>query len=96
MTPGQAIGIDVGGTKIAGGIVLASTGELRIVRRIPTRPDRGSDAVLTDAVELARGLAIEAEAQKLEVRGPSLFLFSCGFQKREQRIDLSFCQHSIK
>jgi glucokinase len=57
-----AIGIDVGGTKIAGGLVDLGIGT--VVRReiVATNPERGGQAVLADAVDLARRLAAEATA----------------------------------
>ncbi len=58
-----AIGIDVGGTKIAGGLLDAESGETRFARTIPTRPERGGEAVLADAVALAEALAAKAEAE---------------------------------
>jgi glucokinase len=64
-----AIGIDAGGTKTAGGLVLRSTGEVRARRVIPTRPERGGEAVLADAVALAGELAGEARALGLKVAG---------------------------
>lgn len=52
-----AIGVDVGGTKIAAGIVSFPTAEVSQRRIIPTRPQRGAKVVLDDVVELARELA---------------------------------------
>ncbi len=49
----SAIGLDVGGTKIAGGVVTES-GRILYRRVIPTQPARGGDAVLADVVDLAR------------------------------------------
>jgi glucokinase len=51
-----ALGIDVGGTKIAAGIVDAASGAVLERRRVPTRPERGGLAVLTDCAELAAEL----------------------------------------
>ena len=50
-----AIGLDIGGTKIAG-VVLWPSG--KILRRtvIATQPKRGGEAVLTDTYDLARQL----------------------------------------
>ncbi len=58
------LGIDVGGTKIAAGVVDPATGA--IVRReiIPTEPTRGGVAVLADTLELARRL-IEAAGRRV-------------------------------
>lgn len=55
--PGQyAIGIDVGGTKIAGGIVDLATGRLTAQRQILTEYQRGGEAVLADVATMARDL----------------------------------------
>ena len=51
-----AIGIDVGGTKIAAAAVDTSTGVLLDRRRIPTLPQRGGPAVLADCAALAAEL----------------------------------------
>lgn len=56
-----AIGIDVGGTKIAAGVVDTSTGVLEARFERGTRPERGSDAVLADCVGLAQRLAAGRE-----------------------------------
>lgn len=58
-----AVGIDVGGTKIAGGLLDPVSGETRFARTIPTRPERGGEAVLADAVALAEVLAAKAAAE---------------------------------
>ena len=67
-----AVGVDVGGTKLAAARVDTLTGTILAARRAPTRPDRGADAVLADCVALAdalgpgpRGLAV------CELVGPS-------------------------
>ena len=52
-----AVGLDVGGTKIAGGLVRFPAGEVVARRRIPTRPGRPADDILADAVGMARELA---------------------------------------
>jgi len=51
-----AIGIDVGGTKIAAGVVDTSTGVVLDRRRIPSLPERGGAAVLADCAALAAEL----------------------------------------
>ncbi len=51
-----SIGIDVGGTKIAAGVVALPTGELFEKRVQPTHPERGGRAVLDDVLALAREL----------------------------------------
>ena len=56
-----AIGLDVGGTKIAGGVVDVGSGEVLKRRVIPTLPKRGGQPVLQDSLNLARELKAEAE-----------------------------------
>jgi glucokinase len=51
-----AIGIDVGGTKIAGGIVDLTTGKLTERQQIPTDYHRGGDAILVDVAAMASDL----------------------------------------
>jgi glucokinase len=57
-----ALGLDVGGTKIAAARVDLERGSILAARRIPTAPQRGSDAVLADcralAAELGEGAAL--------------------------------------
>jgi glucokinase len=55
-----ALGLDVGGTKIAAGVVALGTGEVVLKRRIPTEPGRGGAAVLADCAQLAGELLAEA------------------------------------
>jgi glucokinase len=52
-----AIGIDVGGTKIAGGLVDTGTGECEARFERVTRPQRPASEVLDDCVAMARRLA---------------------------------------
>jgi glucokinase len=52
-----AIGLDVGGTKTAGGLVRFPSGEVITRRRVPTGEGRGAGEIFTDAVEIARELA---------------------------------------
>lgn len=54
--PAAAVGIDVGGTKIAAGVVDTSSGEVLERRRIATHPERGGAAVLADCAALAAEL----------------------------------------
>jgi glucokinase len=56
-----AIGLDVGGTKIAAGLVTPD-GKVITRRVIPTLPQRGGVAVLEDAFGLARSFRDEVEA----------------------------------
>src|ERR1700720_2217385 len=64
-----AIGLDIGGTKIAGGEVLWPSGEILARKIIPTNPTRGGEAVLKDSLDLARQLHDWAELQQIEVSG---------------------------
>jgi glucokinase len=56
------IGIDVGGTKIAGGLVELASGRVLLRRTAPTGGDRGGEAVLADALALAAGLIADSRA----------------------------------
>jgi glucokinase len=51
-----AVGIDVGGTKIAAALVDVSSGTVARSRRVPTDVHRGSAAVLSECGSLARSL----------------------------------------
>jgi glucokinase len=51
-----AVGIDVGGTKIAAGLVDVVTGTLHRRLQLPTRPERGGSEVLADCAGLATEL----------------------------------------
>src|SRR5688500_13982736 len=66
---GWAIGIDVGGTKIAAGVVDLATGQ--VVTRVvaPTAPERGGEAVLADALDIANRLGANAIDRGVQVRG---------------------------
>ena len=64
-----AVGLDVGGTKTAGGLVDLDTGRLLTRRAFPTLPGRGGAAVLQDALRLAEQLLAEAQAQAWPVAG---------------------------
>jgi glucokinase len=59
-----AIGVDVGGTKIAAGVATFPTGIVRTHRTIPTLPQRGGEAVLTQVEQLVTGLAAEIGANQ--------------------------------
>jgi glucokinase len=51
-----AVGIDIGGTKLAAGLVDTESGEVLRSERLATRPERGGAAVLADCVTLAEEL----------------------------------------
>jgi len=60
--PGYAIGIDLGGTKIAAGLVGLDDGRVLARRLQPTAPERGGEAVLHDVLAMAQALAADAAA----------------------------------
>ena len=64
-----AIGLDIGGTKIAGGVVLWPSGEILRRAIIPTKPARGGQAVLKDTHDLAKQLHDWALREQIEVAG---------------------------
>lgn len=64
-----AIGLDIGGTKIAAGVVLWPSGEILRRTIIPTMPARGGEAVLKDTHDLARQLHDWARIEQIEVAG---------------------------
>lgn len=63
----HAIGIDVGGTKIAGGLVDLASGTVVVRRQQPTLPQRGGLAVLDDVAIQAGELAAAARERGLSV-----------------------------
>lgn len=74
-SPFCAIGIDVGGTKIAAGLVTFPDGTVRTRRDRPTLPQRGGAAVLGDVLGLAEDLA--AQACSLHLRTDAIGLGLC-------------------
>lgn len=64
-----AIGLDIGGTKIAAGLVSFPRGAVLARRTIPTLPSRAGKAVLSDALALAEALMGEAEQRNLQLLG---------------------------
>ena len=64
-----AIGLDVGGTKIAAGLVAHPSGAVLARRTVPTLPQRGGEAVLSDTLALAEGMMEEAEERSLDLLG---------------------------
>jgi glucokinase len=62
-----AIGVDVGGTKIAAGLVAFPKGEVRVRRQIPTAPERGGEAVFADVVRLCEELTAAAKGQNQRI-----------------------------
>src|SRR4029079_10424040 len=70
-----AIGIDVGGTKCAAGLVSLDDGSVLAHELRPTRPERGGEAVLTDVIELAQSL--QAKAKRLGAHPTSVGIGLC-------------------
>src|SRR5688500_6428544 len=64
-----AVGLDVGGTKIAGGVVALDTGQVLARRAIPTYAEHGGAAVLEDALALAEALCADTRRLGLAVHG---------------------------
>ncbi len=65
----HAVGIDVGGTKIAGAIVNVADGSWIEAITLPTQPGRGGKSVLADAGDVAQKLTRSAEERTLGVLG---------------------------
>lgn len=65
----HAVGIDVGGTKIAGGIVELASGRVLARRQLATDYHRGGEPVLADVSAMAAGLVAEAAGQGLDLAG---------------------------
>jgi glucokinase len=68
----HAIGIDVGGTKIAAGLVALGSGQVLSRRVTATEAERGGEAVLRDVLELAKELLALAQSNQQPVRGIGL------------------------
>jgi glucokinase len=64
-----AIGLDIGGTKIAAGVMLWPSGEILHRTVIPTKPTRGGDAVLKDTLDLAEQLNNRAQEDGIQIAG---------------------------
>jgi glucokinase len=60
-----AIGLDVGGTKVAGGVI-GPDGQIAFHHTTPTRAARGGEAVADDVFELAERLMLEAKKSQLQ------------------------------
>ena len=67
--PTCILGIDLGGTKIAAGLVSFPSGKILVKEKIATLPARGGEAVLADTVALARRLTDQATALGIRVEG---------------------------
>ncbi len=64
-----ALGVDVGGTKIAAGVVTFPDGVVRTRREILTLPERGGEAVLATVEKLVSELVANALASGRRVQG---------------------------
>jgi glucokinase len=67
--PMHIVGLDIGGTKIVGGIVRLPGGDVLAKQVIPTRPQRSGEVVLQDVVSLTRQLCGEAARMGVEIEG---------------------------
>ena len=65
----HSIGIDLGGTKAAAGLVAFPSGKILARETIPTLPVRGGQAVLDDTIALARRLQGQANDLGVPVEG---------------------------
>jgi glucokinase len=65
----HAIGIDIGGTKIAAGLVELSTARVISREVFPTLPERGGEAVLRDTLAVARRLHAHGASIGVQVGG---------------------------
>lgn len=88
--PGHLLGIDVGGTKIAAGILAWPDGRILARRIIPTNAGRSGRAVLDDVLGLARELASAAGDVA------ALGLGVCELVDREGRIVSANCIHWLE
>ena len=64
-----AVALDIGGTKLAAGVLLWPSGEILKRTVIPTQPSRGGEAVLKDTLNLANDLKDWAHSQLIDVAG---------------------------
>jgi glucokinase len=66
MQPRCAIGVDIGGTKCAAGLVVVPEGRIVTRRLQATEPQRGGEPVLADVIELIDSL--QADATRLSLK----------------------------
>lgn len=86
-----AIGLDVGGTKIAAGLLLIGERRALARRTIPTQADRGGRAVLDDVIQLSHGLGAEAAALGHPVEAIGVGV--CELVDRQGNLASSNCIH---
>jgi glucokinase len=65
--PAWAIGVDVGGTKCAAGLIHWPDGRALFQATQPTDPGRGGEAVLADVIQMIRSIQHEAAGKNLPV-----------------------------
>jgi glucokinase len=82
--PQYAIGVDIGGTKCAAGLVRLDDGRVIARREMPTAPERGGIAVLNDVIALIDSL--QEEAKTLAVQPSSIGIGICELVSREGRV----------
>jgi len=79
-----AIGVDIGGTKCAAGLVRLDDGRVIARREQSTRPERGGMAVLNDVIALVESL--QQEAATLAVAPTSVGIGICELVSRDGRV----------
>lgn len=67
--PMHVVGLDIGGTKMAGALVSFPLGRIVARHIVPTGATRGGDAVLADALTLTRRILAEAHERGVDVGG---------------------------
>ena len=84
------IGVDLGGTNIAAGIV---NSDMQIVTKasVPTLPKRGGDAVMADMAELCKRLVSEAgltmaDIESVGIASPGTILYKEGMVERSDNL----------
>jgi glucokinase len=82
--PQCAIGVDIGGTKSAAGLVRLDEGRVIARREEATRPERGGVAVLEDVIALVESLQVEAK--QLSVQPSSIGIGICELVSRDGRV----------
>ncbi len=82
--PQYAIGVDIGGTKCAAGLVRLDEGRVIARCELATRPERGGMAVLNDVIALTKSL--QEEAQELAIVPASVGIGICELVSRDGRV----------
>ena len=82
--PQCAIGVDIGGTKCAAGLVRLDEGRVVARREQATRAERGGMAVLNEVIALVESL--QEEAKQLSLRPSSIGIGICELVSRDGRV----------